>query len=539
MIRKLTFFTGNHVKLSHARYIAEQYPIKIVGFRERTYHAGYHEPRLTSRSEILEASYASAKEQLAKAKLSADTHPFILEDTSVRIEALSDERTEVPGVDIKYWMQDATFSSLDEDLKKLGRGRDVQVRSDILLHVPENKRKAWSGGDPFLIFTGVQRGSVVEKEEDFATNLVFPWLDNQTFNKWFVPTGADHPLGALPIDVADNYDFRRKAFAQLYDFLSSKGEIAKSAEQMFLPLETRPLTILLCGPTCAGKTTASQYLAQNFQFLHLEASDFMHLSYHLRHGYDGMIEIGDFAESALSQKPLIAAEKVVDFIRENVRSSIVVSGFRAPEEVLHLQAEMRVLGRELLIIYIEATQVERFKRLRARMRPGDDISFEKFCLRDQQQDRMGLSNIRSLTSVSSLLNHDTPEQFTSSISRIAEGASLIKISPNLSVSALREITTLSLENAIFLSLLNKWEFKEDRKFYTTTQIANLIASDFPAIPPKHKDNVSRFFNQEYSPLFEVENTKVGSARKFRLSNTGFGIATQVLRSLGSAKFQIM
>lgn len=536
MIRKLTFFTGNHVKLSHARYIAEKYPIKIIGFRERTYHAGYREPRLTSRTQILEASYASAKEQLAKAKLSADTHPFILEDTSVRIEAFSDEKTEIPGVDIKYWMQNATFAALDEELRKLGKGRNVHVRSDVLLHVPENKRKAWSAGAPYLIFTGLQTGSIVEKEESFTTNLVFPWLDNQTFNRWFVPTGADHPLGALNIDEADNYDFRRKAFAKLYEFLSAKGEIAKTAEQMLLPLETRPLTVLLCGPTCAGKTTASQYLAQNFQFLHLEASDFMHLSYQLRHGYDGMIEIGDFAESALSQKPLIAAEKVVDFIRENVRSSIVVSGFRAPEEVVHLQEEMRVLGRELVVINIEATQTERFKRLRARMRPGDDISFEKFCLRDQQQERMGLSKIRLLPSVSPLLNHGTLDQFISSISRIAEDAALTKIPPNLPVSALRGLKTLGLENAIFLSLLNKWEFKEDRKFYTTTEIANLIAKDFPEIPPKHKDNVSRFFNQEYSPLFEVKNTRKGSARKFRLSNTGFGIATRILRSLCSTEF---
>ncbi|WP_390547220.1 non-canonical purine NTP pyrophosphatase [Qipengyuania sp. MTN3-11] len=529
MIRKLTFFTGNHVKLAHARYIAEQYPISIVGFRERTYHAGYHEPRLTSRDEIFEASYESAKGQFAKAKLSPENNPFILEDTSVKIHALSTEATEVPGVDIKYWMRETGFAAVDAELNSRGRGRAVEVRSDILLHVPENKKRLWGVNEPFLTFTGTQSGHIVNSEQDFDTNLVFPWLDNQTFNKWFVPTGSDCPLGALPIDQADKYDFRRKAFAKLFQFLASKGEIAKSAEQMSLPLETRPQTILFCGPTCAGKTTASQYLAQHLGFLHLEASDFMHLSYHLRHGYEAEIEIGDFAESALAQKPLIAAEKVVEFIRQYVRSSIVVSGFRAPDEVVHLEDEMKVLGRELQTIFIEATPAERFERMKARMRPGDIVSFERFCRRDLQQERMGLSKIAQLSGVTKLPNHRAIPDFYDSVGAIAEDGKLKSTREAQKVDDLREVGALGLEEAILLTLLKRWDFTEDRTSFTTTEIANLIAADFPKMPAKHKDNVSRFFNQEYSPLFEVDSQAAGGARRFRLSNTGFGIASQLLR----------
>src|ERR1700722_15687227 len=101
-MRDLTFFTSNATKLAHARYIAEGWPIRIKGFRQRTYHANYHEPRLSSREELLEASYRSAIEQCAKAGISTEVHPFILEDTTVRIEALSSPAKEVPGLDVKY-----------------------------------------------------------------------------------------------------------------------------------------------------------------------------------------------------------------------------------------------------------------------------------------------------------------------------------------------------------------------------------------------------------------------------------------------------
>jgi hypothetical protein len=88
-MRELTVFTTNQTKLAHARYIAEGRQIRIKGFRQRTYHADYIEPRLASRQDILRASYESAKAQLTKAGFSEASHPFVLEDTSVRIDALS------------------------------------------------------------------------------------------------------------------------------------------------------------------------------------------------------------------------------------------------------------------------------------------------------------------------------------------------------------------------------------------------------------------------------------------------------------------
>jgi inosine/xanthosine triphosphate pyrophosphatase family protein len=298
---ELIFFTSNATKLAHARYIAEGTHIKIKGFRQRTYHANYNEPRLASREELLEASYLSAVRQCEKAGISLDTHPFILEDTSVRIDALSKGGMDYPGLDIKFWMQEQTFESLDHALKLAGNVRTASVRSDLLLHVPKTLKTSWGADNHYIVFIGEQRGTIVEEEVQFKSNLVFPWLDNRSFNKWLQPDGYHRPFGSLDIAAADTVDFRRKSFEKLFSFLQSKRYITHPAKQLEITLEQKP-NLILCGHTCAGKTTASQHLARRFGYLHIEASDFMYLSYFYRHGYQGPAAIGDFAEQALVDK---------------------------------------------------------------------------------------------------------------------------------------------------------------------------------------------------------------------------------------------
>ena len=76
-MRELIFFTSNNTKLAHARYFAERYAVRVIGFRQLTYHANYHEPRIQSRTELLQASYNSAVSQCRKAGISIDHQPFI------------------------------------------------------------------------------------------------------------------------------------------------------------------------------------------------------------------------------------------------------------------------------------------------------------------------------------------------------------------------------------------------------------------------------------------------------------------------------
>ena len=97
MIR-LVFFTSNMTKLAHSRHVAEGFPINVVGFRQQTYRADYNEPRHVSRTEMLDKSYVSALKQFKKSGFDPKTTFFFLEDTSVRIEALS-----VGDTDFRVW----------------------------------------------------------------------------------------------------------------------------------------------------------------------------------------------------------------------------------------------------------------------------------------------------------------------------------------------------------------------------------------------------------------------------------------------------
>ena len=113
---RLIFLTSSQTKLAHARYLGEAFDIEIDGFRQKTYNANYNEPRIDSREELLDQSYKSAVEQCVKGKIPIESRFFILEDTSVRIDALSTENSEVPGLDVKFWMQQTSFAELNEEL---------------------------------------------------------------------------------------------------------------------------------------------------------------------------------------------------------------------------------------------------------------------------------------------------------------------------------------------------------------------------------------------------------------------------------------
>lgn len=527
-MRPLTFFTSNQTKLAHARYVAENVPLRIVSFRQRTYHAGYYEPRLDSREDLLRQSYESACEQYKKAGISLDGGAFILEDTSVRIEAFSDGVLDYPGTEVKFWMAEQTFPDLDRKLKERGNDRRVSVRSDVLLHVPRSLQDAWQTKEPYLIFIGVQTGLVVENELEFTSNSVFPWLDNRSFNKWFVPDGYDKPFGSLLIEQADTVDFRRRSLTKLFDFLKMTGYATGIERQLKLKLDTSPI-ILLCGQTCCGKTTAAQWLTREFGFLHVEASDFMHLSYLLRHGYKGDITIADYAEEALKQKPHIAAEKVVNYILEHAGSSVVISGFRSLAEVEYAERRLSEAGKKLLKCFVEADLEKRFERLKARMRADDEFDIEKLQKRDAQQGRMGLDLIKAAQEFRHITNNSSVAAYTRKIAKLVAKGSAIKVNVEEQLQSASTASEVKLEDAIKIALLRSWEDHERRPSFTTTEIAKTINDQFPNIKSKHKDNVSRYFNQDFYPYYEISGDE--DRRRYRLSNTGYGEAIKALRDV--------
>ena len=527
----LIFLTSNVVKIAHVRYVFSRLPIRVIGFRQRTYHANYIEPRMTSRKELLEFSYRSALEQCRKAGIATNSHFFMLEDTSVRIEALSTSSQDVPGLDIKYWMEEITFPNLDRELHRTGNDRRAYVQSDVLLYIPDIHKSRLNVAEDYCIFTGRQEGYVIESELHFESNVVFPWLDNRTFNKWFCPVDSKLPLGALNIGEADKVDFRRKALRQMSDFLDDGMLIERSAVQMKLSLDD-DINLVVCGYTCAGKTTASQHLARIYGYVHIEASDFMHLSYYHRHGYGRDIAIGDFAEQALAQMPHIVAENVAEYVLEEELAPIVVSGFRSIAEIIWMKEYLAFLGKRFKLVFVDAEQSERYIRMRLRNRTGDGMSLDDFRRKDEQQRRMGLGKIEENGNIEIWKNNGSLECYLKHIDSQIVLECLEDSEIEELVGELKNAKIVKLEDAILVTLLSVWTMDETRRFFSTMEIANIMNNKiFPGIQPKHRENVHRYFNQDFYAYYEIGTRSRGRVRVYRLSNTGYGRALRALRSM--------
>jgi inosine/xanthosine triphosphate pyrophosphatase family protein len=323
---KIVFLTSSRKKYAHLKFLAQKLSIDITLFHELTYHATYTEPRIYNRKQLIEESVNSAIEQINKAGVFSNTY-FLIEDTSVIIHALSSQDKEIPGVDIKYWMQENKFANINKLLK--GKDRSVTVQSDMILFT---KNKEF-----YYHVTGYSQGHITKKEYQIQTHLLYPWLDNQTFNKWFVPSGEKLPMSMLNIDTATQKDFRNNAFCKLYRLLNKDKKIAQNITSGIQQNVFPSRVIIITGHTCAGKTTIAQYIAKKYNFLHLEASDYMHLKFYDIHGITTKYHIGEFAKIALKEQPEIVAKEIINTLNAypNI-NGIIISGFRSPKEVNYL-----------------------------------------------------------------------------------------------------------------------------------------------------------------------------------------------------------
>ncbi len=522
---KLLFITSNRAKLQHARYLCQDYNIKIVP--QSHYGVAYEEPRTPDRDKLFKESIEDAKKRLlrqtrGKAKVIKKDVPlvlnklFFLEDTSVKIHALSNGLNEVPGTEIKFWMKEHNFASVDKLLKENTNNRKVTIRSDTLLHLPKYYWRE-SQNEGYKKFTSLEHGTITEKEYNFKTNELYPWLDNQSFNKWFVPNGCSLPISMLPEKEANKHDFRAGAFKAMLDFLekeriiNKKVKKEKKATQEVLSFFDTP-AFLVCGLPCAGKTTLGEFLSNEHDYYHIEASDFMYLSYYERHGINSTVKIPDFAEKVLKKTPAIVVDQVLAHLNEIKDSPFIITGFRSPEELRIFIKKYRGLN-TVYPVFIEADSKKRFQRNLVRGRESDIPSEKDFYKRDKQQLRMGLKKIKTkLRSEVIFNNSDFESYFQSFLEKYPQNPlPKNKISPTVTKERPTE-----LEEAILITLFNE---EQKDQYLTTTEIAHHINSCFPNSKIKtNKNNVSRYFNQKFHPYFEinVKNNKI----KYRISPTG-------------------
>lgn len=546
----LYFLTSNRVKLEHLSFLLKDESVHLQPPPE--YGKPYHEPRILDREQLLRRSVESANSRLFRKNVDEYSfsydlfkilegedeaeHPnvadlmqdkfFIIEDTSVIIEALSLE-SEVPGVDVKYWMRTTSFSELDRTLKLHGNNRGVQVRSDIVLYIPKKFRLDLDGN--YIVFTGVTHGRVADEEVDLETNPLYPWLDDKTFNKWFVPTGANDVLSKLPIDESLRFDFRQRAVAEMLDFLNARNLLdGQKCDQLSLGFQRSLFEepdLIICGPTCSGKSTISEHIAENYGYFHIEASDYMHLLYYRR--FISSVDKGDihnFASILLQEKPEVVANEIKKERSGLGHRRYVVSGFRSASELKPFEDEIR--AGVIKLVYLKANRGLRFQRNKLRARSDVLETYNEFVSRDKLQFGMGLSKLENDPRVTIFLNEDNLYEFKRDF--VKEFLMYCpRISKYKSVSELR--IGGSLEDSIICALFIN---QQDSNFYTTTEInrfinKSIVRTKRGAPIVTHKDNVSRYFNMGFYPYFriKIEDEK----RKYRLSATGLSKAREILR----------
>lgn len=506
----------------HARHLALPFNVQIQG--KKYYGVAYREPRSLDREELLQKSYEDARLRWFKTTGSKRAF-FFIEDTSVIIHSLS-RKKEYPGADVKYWMRTIDFEQLDKLLRKKGNNRAVTVRSDVILHLPAEFRTKHKIHDSFVRFVGNTAGTIAEKESAIETNLLYPWLDSKSFNKWFVPTGCTTAISALPIEIADRHDIRKDSIGAMLRFLAERNifgdhpEGNASSVAKFLPRLFPPL-LLVTGLPCAGKTLLGIHLSKQFGYYHLEASDFMKRAFYERHGLNSSLSIEAFAEKALLEAPDIVVTPVLEEIERSKAELIVVTGFRSPKEIEIFREKYRGPS-EIKCWYIKANQKERYRRSGQRQRLDAAESFEVFQKRDELQNGMGLGEIGKLLRKSTFRNETTKQSY------LKECTNFLGLKPRqfrwFDTEGIQQ-RPKSLEEAILVALASHG--RESKMGLSTTEIAHKLNAMFVGSETS-KNNVSRYFNFKPHPFYKSSGAK--GVLKFVLSATGWSRAMRVVNA---------
>ena len=152
----------------------------------------------------------------------------------------------------------------------------------------------------------------------------------------------------------------------------------------------------------------------------------------------------------------------------------------------------------------------------------------QFLAQDDQQVRMGLQDIFSSPEKIVIGNEGALDKFFSEATSALQPSEKSLHNSGIDLSIFGCFSrNIGLEAPIFMALLSRWKDQEDRPYFTTTEIARLINELFPAIKPKHKDNVSRYFNQDFYAHYEIGPDPDENKRRYRLSNSGYGRAMSI------------
>jgi dephospho-CoA kinase/inosine/xanthosine triphosphate pyrophosphatase family protein len=411
-ILNVYFYTSNSDKLFQARlmFVRSGYLLR--------HFTGHREPYDEDYSLPTEQMLARAIRQV-NAEFSVRSI-FFVEDTSLRLEALSDS-SDFPGLKVKEWFAGSTFEEADRLIQERGGNRRAVVKSDIALFVPTLSH--------IMFFHGETAGTVATSPPAFFGSSQYPWLTASTFNGWFIPDGATKRLGEMEFEESLQFDFRAKSLIKLIArleemnaamnlgssfYIVRKPEISHSQEQLafreLLPLEeTEPQILLVIGHKCAGKTTLSDYLAGRDGVMVFEASSVLR---QLASEAEKKVDTADDAFNFLRERGLdCVAEAIAKYLDRAQASLNVVTGLRTVEEIFLLAQRFP----QARIVFIDSDSRTRFERHLRRARDTDVRSFSDFQKQDEKQAAFGALRVATEIATDTIRNDGTLEQYRAKI----------------------------------------------------------------------------------------------------------------------------
>jgi dephospho-CoA kinase/inosine/xanthosine triphosphate pyrophosphatase family protein len=346
---------------------------------------------------------------------------LFVEDTSLRIEALSTSDADFPGLAVKEWFAQATFEQTNIDVREKGDDRRVVVKSDIGLHVP--------GLQHPIYFHGETRGTLSRIVPSFGGSTQYPWLTPNTFNGWFIPDGGNRCLGEMSLEESWPFDFRIKSLLALIDRLEeytaalnlpanafSRRKRSTPLAQLSLMPHSRPVLIVI-GKTCSGKTTLGERAQQNAGFRWFEASDIVR-AFRDRDTVSPDEPIGDFAKRLLADKGQdVVARKILQLVEGEPNMPVVITGFRTLEELELVKSELP----QSSVVLIEASERTRFERYLARARPGSTSRISEFKSLDEGQWGFGLLRVAEDFADLKILNEGSLSDYHQQLDSVISG----------------------------------------------------------------------------------------------------------------------
>lgn len=381
----VTFYTTSTDKLLQARllFVRRGYDLRFV----RTNSEPYDESYEGDTEALLSRAIRQVNEEFGIRSV------FFVEDTSIRLECLSEGQSDFPGMAAKEWFAQTTFDDLRRQIALRGGDDRVTVKSDIALHLPTLSRP--------ILFHGETLGRVADSPPAFEESAQYPWLTPRTFNGWFIPNGSVRRLGAMEFEESLDFDFRARSINALVDRLEEMNAVLDlkptsytlrrteqtSSAQLPLLADDAQHVVVVIGHRCAGKTTLGNRAAIRDDVGVFEASTVLRDI-----GTEKGVKLTTSAEALafLGKVGMDAvAHALVEIVQRSAKPFNVISGIRTIEELVTLRRSFP----QMRVLLVDADPRVRFERHIRRARDPEAKTYPAFQALDAEQARFGVMRV--------------------------------------------------------------------------------------------------------------------------------------------------